>query len=598
MVVPFQSILNGIKSLLRPAKRNAEIEAEVRSYFDAAVDHKMLQGMSREDAGRATRAEIGSSEMVRHKIWAAGWESHAESLWNDARFGLRQIVRSPGLSIIAILSLALGIGANTAIFTVINGLLFKQLPVHNPQMLVSFGEGSSAGIVASSSPGPYDIFPYDFYRRIAGNRERLDGICAFASFTNQVSVRTGSGSQGPATQAISHLVSGSFFNVLEAQPLMGRVFTPADTASEGSSAVAVISYRYWKENLAADPNPLGHSLVIDGTPFEVVGVMPPAFYGVTLNDQSPDLWLPITMQPQVMMRPSLLKPDGLFWIAMMGRRKPGVSVAEAQSWATAEFQRFLADREGAQISPRRQTQISGTYIPLLPGGTGLSNMRQAYQTPLTVLMIMVAVVLLIACANLANLLLAKAASREREFCARLALGSTRGRIVRQILVEALMLALAGGVLGLVLAFWSTRAIIHFINGGDAHTALSAMPDLRVLLFTLGTCLATAVLFGIAPALRGSRTSVAGALNAGTRTAGGTAAKSNRVLPKVLIVAQVALSRVLLTLAGLLLRTLQNLRGNDIGLDRTHVLLINTNPKFAGLSTGTPQCALRPDSEPG
>ena len=366
---------------------------------------------------------------------------------------------------------------------------------------------------------------------------------------------------------------------------MGRVFTADDTAIDGSSAVAVISYRYWQENLSADPNVVGRSLTINGTSFVVVGVMPASFYGVTLNEQSPDLWLPITMQPQVMMRPSLLKPDGLFWIDIMARRKPTVSVAEAQSWATVEFQRFLTEREGTQISERRRKQISGTFIPLLPGGTGLSYVRQAYQTPLTVLMIMVVVVLLIACANLANLLLAKAASREREFCARLALGSSRGRIVRQILIEALMLALTGGGLGLGLAFWSTRAIIHFIDGGAAHTALSAMPDARVLVFTLATCIVTAVLFGIAPAMRGSRTDVSGALNASARTAGGTGARSSRMLPKALIVTQVALSLVLLTLAGLLLRTLQNLRGKDMGMARSHVLLINTNPKFAGYQPG-------------
>ena len=255
--MPFQSIISGIKSLFRPAKRNAGIEAEVRSFFDAAVEHKMRQGMSREVAERTARAEIGSSEMVRHKVWAAGWESNAESIWKDARYGLRQIARSPGLSIVAILSLALGIGANPAIFTVIDDLLLKQLPVRDPQMLVSFGDGSDAGIMASSSPGPYDIFPYDFYRRISGDREKLGEICAFSTFTAEVSVRTGSGSQGPATQAISHLVSGTFFSVLGAQPLMGRVFTADDTVTEGSNAVAVISYRYWQENLSADPNAVG-----------------------------------------------------------------------------------------------------------------------------------------------------------------------------------------------------------------------------------------------------------------------------------------------------------------------------------------------------
>src|ERR1700739_46336 len=579
--MPLRAVFNGIRSLFRPAKRNAEIEAEVRSFFESSVESKMRRGMSREAAECAARAEVGSSEMVRHKVWAAGWESHAESVWKDARYGFRQMLRSPGLSVVAILSLALGIGANTAIFTVINNLLLRQLPVHDPQMLVSFGGGGDAGIMALSSPGPYDIFPYDFYRRIAEDREMLDGICAFASFTNEVSVRTGAGAQGTATQAISRLVCGAFFSVLGAQPLMGRLLTADDTATEGSNAVVVISYRYWRENLSADPNVIGRSLAIDGTSFVIVGVMPASFYGVTLNEQTPDLWVPITMQPQVMMRPSLLRPDGLFWIDIMARRKPGISVAQAQSWATVEFERFLLQREGAQISARRRSQISGTFISLLPGGTGLSYVRQAYGTPLTVLMVMVGVVLLIACANLANLLLAKATSREREFCARLALGSTRGRIVRQILIEALLLTLIGGGLGLGLAFWSTSVIIHFFDGGAAHTALSATPDGRVLLFTLATCFATALLFGIVPAIRGSRADVSGALNAGARTAGGGTARSNRLLPKILIVAQVALSLVLLTVAGLLLRTLQNLRGKNTGMDRTNVLLINKNPKFAG-----------------
>jgi predicted permease len=576
-----RSVSSGIKSLFRPGKRNAEIEAEVRSFFESAVDHKMRQGMNREDAERAARTEIGSTEMVRHKVWAAGWESHAESLWNDVRYGFRQILRSPSLSIVAMLSLALGIGANTAIFTVIDDLLLKQLPVHDPRMLVSFGDGSDNGIIASSSPGAYDIFPYDFYRRIAGNRDEFEGICAFASFPAMVSVRTGSGTGGSATQAIGHLVSGTFFSVLEAQPLIGRVFNPDDTATVGRNPVAVISYRYWKENLSADPGIVGRSIAINGTSFTVIGVMPASFYGIDLNEQSPDLWLPITMQPQVMMQPSLLNPDGLFWIHIVARRKPEVTVTQAQSWATVEFQRFLTQREGSQISALRRQQISGTFIPLLPGGSGLSHLRSAYKTPLTVLMIMVAVVLLIACANLANLLLAKAASREREFCARLALGSSRGRIVRQILIEAMVLALMGGGLGLGLAFWSTRVIIHFIDQGVTHTALSATPDWRVLLFTFGMCILTAVLFGIAPAMRGSRTDVAGALNASARTAGGAAARSNRLLPKVLIVTQVTLSLVLLTVAGLLLRTLQNLRAQDIGMNRTNVLLINTNPKFAG-----------------
>jgi predicted permease len=567
----------GIKSLFRPAKRNAEIEAEVRSFFESAVAHKMQQGMSRDDAERTARVEMGSAEIVRHKVSAVGWESQMESLWKDTGYGFRQILRSPGVSIVAILSLTLGIGANTAIFTVIDDLLLKQLPVRDPRMLVSFGDGSGGGIVALSSPGAYDIFPYEFYRRISGNRNELEGICTFASFPTMVSARTG----GPATEAIGHLVSGTFFSVLGAKPLVGRVLNPDDAATEGRNAVAVVSFRYWQENLSADPRVVGRPITINGTSFVVIGVMPASFYGVDLNERSPDLWLPITMQPQVMMQPSLLKPDGLFWIHILARRNPEVSVAQAQSWATLEFQRFLTEREGDRVSARRQNQISGTFIPLQPGGSGLSHLRTAYKTPLTVLMVMVGVVLLIACANIANLLLAKAASRQREFCARLALGSSRCRIARQILIEALVLALTGGGLGLALAFWSTRVIIHFIDQGAAHTALSATPDLRVLLFAFGTCIVTAALFGIAPAMRGSRTDTSGALNASARTAGGPATRSSRLLPKVLIVTQVTLSLVLLTVAGLLLRTLQNLHAQDTGMTRANILLINTNPKFAG-----------------
>ena len=577
----FQNFWSGIRSLFRPSERNAEIEAEVQGFFDAAVEHRMQQGMSRADAERGARAEIRSGEMIRHNVWTSSWESRVESMWKGARYSFRQLVRSPGLSLVAVLSLALGIGANTAIFTVINDLLLKQLPVHDPRMLVRFGEGNDDGIIASSSPGPYDIFPYDFYRRIGGNKTEFEGICAFGSFPTMVSVRTGSGSAGPATQAIGHLVSGSFFSVLEAQPLMGRALNADDTATEGSNAVAVISYRYWREDLSADPNVVGRSIAINGRTFTVVGVMPASFYGVDLNEQMPDMWLPITMQAQVMMQPSLLKPDGLFWIHMMARRRADVSVAQAQAWTTVEFQRFLTQREGTQISALRRQQISGTFIPLLPGGAGMSYMRSQYQAPLKVLMVMVGVVLLIACANLANLLLAKAASREREFCARLALGSSRGRVAWQVLTEALMLAMVGGAMGLAVAFWGTQVLIHFMDRGATRTALSATPDMRVLLFTFGTCIVTAALFGIAPAMRSSRTNVAGALNANARNSGGTSAGSRGLLPKILIVTQVTLSLVLLSVAGLLIRTLRNLHADDTGMSRSNVLLVNTNPKFAG-----------------
>jgi predicted permease len=576
-MITLRSLTHGIRALLHRDDRNAEIAEELRSFEDASVEEKMRRGMSREGASRAARAEAGSAETVRHKVWSVGWESAADSLRLDLRYGVRQILRSPGFSIVAILSLALGIGANTAIFTLMNDLLLKQLPVRDPQQLLSFGDGSSNGAMESSGPGPYDIFPYEFYRLTAERQIQFQGICAFASFHTAVSVRAGSA--GSATRAIGHLVSSTFFSVLGGEPLLGRTFIAEDGAVAGRTPVVVISHRYWQQELAADPSVIGRDLTVNGTQFTVIGVMPARFYGVDLNEQPSDMWLPITMQQEVMLQPSLLKRDGMFWIHIMARRKTGVGVAEAQSWVTTQFQRFLVDRSGARITGDRRRQISESFVPLLPGGSGLSHLRSAYQAPLTVLMVMVGIVLLIACANLANLLLAKAASREREFSARLALGSSRGRIIRQILTESLVLAFGGGALGLGLAFWATRVLIRFIDRGATHTALTATPDLHVLAFTSAICVLTGVLFGIAPAWRGSRSSLAGALNAQTAT--GAAGLSARLLPRMLVVAQVTLSLVLLAVAGLLLRTLHNLRTEDLGFNPNNTLSVTTNPKFAG-----------------
>ena len=576
-----RSVINGLRALFNRKHRNGEIEEELQSFQEASVEEKMQRGMSRQAARHAARIEMGSAETVRHKVWSAGWESTAETLGQDIRYSVRQILRSPGFSIVAILSLGLGIGANTAIFTLMNDLLLKQLPVRDPQQLVSFGDGSNSGTMEVSDPGALDIFPYEFYRRIREQQDKFEDICAFSSFPTLMSVRIGNGAAGPATQAVGHLVSGSFFRVLGAEPLLGRTFNVEDTAVVGKSPVTVISHRYWQQELAADPAVIGRVITINGTPFTVIGVMPGRFYGVDLNEQSPDMWLPITMQQEVMMQPSLLAPDGMFWVHIMARSKPGVPVSQAQAWATTELRRFLVDRAGTTISGLRRTQIAGTFIPLLPGGSGLSGLRSTYETPLRILMIMVGIVLLIACANLANLLLAKSLSREREFSLRLALGSSRGRIMRQVLTEAFVLAFTGGVLGLALAFWATRVLIHFISEAATHTALAATPDLRVLIFTSTLCVFTALLFGAGPAWRSARSNRSATLNATARTSIGTAGRGTRLLPRVLVAGQITLSLVLLAIAVLLLRSLQNLRSQDLGFDRSHTLLIRTNPKFAG-----------------
>jgi len=290
------------------------------------------------------------------------------------------------------------------------------------------------------------------------------------------------------------------------------------------------------------------------------------------------------MQPEVTLQPSLLNPHGLFWVHMMGRRKDGVREEQAQAWATQQIQQFMVAREGAQISDKRRGEIRQIYIPMLPGGHGVSHLRQQFSQPLYILMGVVVLVLAIACANLANFLLAKAAAREREISTRLAIGASRWRLLRQVLTEALLLSSLGGAAGFGLAFLGTRMLVDFVVRGATNSVLAPTPDLRVLEFTFGVSLLTGALFGIAPAWRTSRMRVATALNSAARTAAGTGTQSSQVLSNALVTAQVALSLMLLVGAGLFLRTLQNLRHQDFGFNRRNVLLIDFNAKLAGYKT--------------
>jgi predicted permease len=582
-----RNLMSGIKALFQKEQRNREIDEELRGYFEAAVEEKMRRGIPRDAAERAACVEAGSAAVVRHRVWSANWESDVESLGQDVRFGMRQLLKSPGFSLVAILSLALGIGANTAIFTLINDLLLKSLPVHEPAQLVSFGKSVGGGILGSTPPGATDTFTYDFYKRIQREHAPFQRVAAFGSFPIQVSVRRGGGESGAATQAWTGLVSDTFFDVLGVEPILGRALNAHDIEAPRRNAVAVISHRYWQQALSADPAVIGRTLTISGTLFTVVGVMPARFYGVELNEEMPDMWVPLTMQQPVLqqLQGSLLEPNGMFWLHMIARRKPGVNVAQAQAWTTTQLQHYLGDREGTRVSELRRREIASSYVPLLPIGAGISHLRAEYEAPLAVLMGVVVLVLLIACANVANFLLAKAAAREREFTTRLALGSSRMRIVRQILTETLLLAFTGGTIGLLLAFAGTRALIQFVAGPDAHTALEATPDLHVLVFTWAICLLTGILFGLAPALSVSHLSTSNALNAAARTIGAAGGRSARPLPKTLMVGQVMLSLVLLAVAGLFVRTLHNLRNRDLGFNQTNLLLVNFNPRFAGYKPG-------------
>jgi len=501
------------------------------------------------------------------------------SLRSDIRYSLRLLAKSPGFTAIAILSLALGVGANTAIFTLINDLMLKQLPVGQPDQLVSFGEDSGCCILGTVPLGTAGLFSYDFYRQIQKQHPFFEGIAASAGFTLPAGVRVRERA-GPAGSAFLQLVSGNYFSVLRVQPSLGRPILPSDEEAPGRNAVAVLSDHYWQTSLAGDPSVVGRSLIVDGLPFTIIGVAPPKFFGIRVEAQAPDIWVPLTMQQEVMEHRSLFGARDLYWLHLTGRRNLSANMTQAQEWINAQVREYMHDLEGPKLTPAREEQIARVKVELLPGARGGSDLREQYQAPVTILMGVVILVLLIACANLANLLLARAVKRERESATRLALGSTRARLVGQILVETLMLSLCGGALGVLLAFWGTRVLINFVAAGSTYTVLDPGPDMHVLLFALAVTLLTALLFGVAPAMRVSGTSVVGALKANASTV-----TSSRLMSRFLVAAQVTLSLMLLVAAGLFLRTLRNLDRQNLGFENRKLLLVQFLPEAAGY---TPQ----------
>ncbi|HEV2709560.1 MAG TPA: ABC transporter permease [Edaphobacter sp.] len=590
-----RNLISGVYALFHKEQRSHDMDEELQAFQEASTQEKIRQGMSDRQALRAARVEMGSTETVKHKVRASGWESAVESIWQDIRFSLRMMAKSPGFTAVAVLSLALGIGGNTAIFTLIHQVLLRNLPVHDPQQLVTFGNSEGGGVVGGVDLGTYGLFPWHFARQLQANPGPFQGIASYFSFSQKVSVRLPAASKDTSNNAAiltpAGLVSGNYFGTIGAQPFLGRAITPSDDATPGSGAVVVLSYHFWQQTLSADPTVLGKTITINSTPFTVIGIMPEAFHGIKLDLEPTELWTPITMQTVIQQGPSLLTPqNGAYFLHLFGRLSPEATtnkaaLAQSQAWLDQQIRTAIRANEGTPISAARQQEIDRVTVPLLSAANGVSSIRSKYGDSLRILMAVVVLVLLIACANLANFLLARAATRQREIATRLALGSSHARIIYQCLIETLLLSLLGGLLGLGIAFAATRALIVFFSQGNPYIAMSSTPDLTVLLFTLAVSLATGLLFGLAPALTTARSGSATTLSSNARTAQSSGGKSSRFWPKTLVTAQVMLSLLLLVGAGLFLRTLRNLQNQDYGFERTHLLLASFNAQLAGYQPG-------------
>jgi len=504
------------------------------------------------------------------------------NLLKDLKYGFRMMAKSPGFTAVVVLCLALGIGANTAIFTIINALMLKSLPVEKPEELVLFGQGRSAGtsiIDGMPHAGEWELISVPLFKEYRDDHLFFTGVCAFQSTVSRLNLNiSGSGGGAAPEAAFGKVVSGNYFSVLGVNAAMGRTLTPEDDTAEGAHPVAVISYGFWQRRFSLDASVIGRSMDINGIPFTIVGVAARGFFGESLQSDPADIWMPLSMEPQALLEPSRLEKRNVFWLDVMGRLKPGVSRLQAQTAVTEHFRQYLVDMVGSKISPEDRRELAGVRIDLTPGGGGVSGLRRSYSEPLKILMALVGLVLLIACANVANLQLARASARQREISLRCALGASRSRMVRQLLTESLMLAILGGAAGTVLATWGTSLLVHLVSRGN-YIPLSVSPDSRIMGFTLLISIFTGVLFGLAPAIRAARIDLTASLKEGARNLAGHGSRFN--LTKALVALQVAICLLMLVGGGLFVRTFQKLENQDLGFNRENVLLVSMNPRMAG-----------------
>jgi predicted permease len=542
-------LLGGWRALWRRNAAEQEMEDELREFVRASAERRIEAGMSAEAAYRAARVEMGSMESVKDEILGAGWESAAEALWTDLRYSVRVLAKAPVFTGVVVLTLALGIGANTAIFSLIDSLLLKTLPVQNPQELVEVSEYPLTNPLWEEFRARQDVF---------------SGVFAWGGQDFNLA-------QGGITQNVEGFwVSGDLFRTLGVHAAAGRLLTAEDDR-RGCAALAVVSYNFWQSHYGASASAVGATLSLDGHPFEVIGVAPPGFYGMTVGHKF-DVAAPLCAEAILDGARSRLDARHSWWLHAAGRRQPGMGVERINARLTALSPAVFGAAVPPDWDPASRENFRKRLFHPAAIATGLSDLRHDYEEPLRVLMGVVGLVLLIACANIASLLMARAAARGKEMAMRQALGASRWRLVRQLIVECVLLSCAGASLGLLVARWGDAMLLHFLSGVREQVYLDFTLDARVLAFTAGAAVLTGLLFSIAPALRSTGLSLTSAIKANHASAGGP-----RTRFRLWIVAsQVALSLVLLVTAGLLLRSFRNLATADMGFDPGQVLLVNVN----------------------
>jgi len=513
------------------------------------------------------------------------------NLWQDLRFAMRVLAKNPGFTLIAVLTLALGIGANTAIFSVLDSVLLRSLPVSHPEELVALSDPDEHGHSFGSQDGDRSVLAYSEFEYFRDHNEVFSEIFAADSQLSELEVTIPNLSSSTVAQKESvrvRLVSGDYFATLGVHPAAGTFFTREADRARGGSPVAVLSYAFWKQRFGLDPLALGKTIQIRQTSFQIVGVTPPGFFGETVGD-FPDLWIPMMMQDSIYPGHDLLSAsNGLtnlhLWLQVMARLKPGVTPEQAKASINVTFRNLLESKVGSSISADQRRHELDQRINLQRAARGSSVLRAQFGEPLKLLMALVGLVLLIACANVANLLLARGAGRQREFAMRIAIGAGRARLIRQLLTESLLLAVSGATAGLLFAQWADALLLRMVSGtssGPPSIHLNLTPDARMLGFTLGVTLFTTILFGLIPSLYSTRLDLTPILKS---TPTGTSSEtSHRRFPvgKTLVVTQVAVSVILLVSAGLFVRSLSKLSAVSLGYNRENLMLFRIDGAAGG-----------------
>jgi predicted permease len=565
-------------ALFRRRRLDRDMEEELRFHLERRAEDLRRGGLAPAEAERQARVEFGAGQTCREQCREAlGFRPFDEAM-QDVRYTFRNLRGHPGFAAVAILSVALGIGANTAIFSLLNGVALKWLPVAAPEELFALNW---------SDPHTPRRFSWPAFQRFLAAVPQTP-MTAVSRVARMNAIIDGA----PAGEiAYGQLVSGEYFPVLGLRPALGRFFTPDDNRTVDGHPVAVLSYGFWQRRFAASPNALGQGIALNGAHFTIVGVAPPGFSGVWA-DAPADVWIPLMMQAAVRYAGNRSSHNGdddkpwppqeqILWLDILVRI-PADRMASERAHLSVAFQQELthvAHLYGEDTA--RQRAILAQHLVLDPCGRGFSYLRQRFAKPLVALLAMVGLVLLIACANVANLLLARASSRQREIAVRLSIGAGRSRLVRQFFTESMVLAVLGAMAGLLLARGATVFLAHqVLESSPSATPLSVNPDIRVVLFTLAITLLTGLLFGLLPALRGTRVELSTAMKSGVRAVHG-GSKSGGM--KTLVATQVALSLVLLVISGLFARSFRHLLDLDPGFDRENVLAMRVDPRAAGFT---------------